>query len=711
MCSASLAISIGSIALLPFSVVSSELLQRYPDNYYLQWMSWSLINSLWNYVFALSNLSLFVLLPFSYFFIESQGFSKNKNGIMQRVYETLAVCALLIVVILCLADVVLTLISSSVSLISITSVNLPLIYSFVSFAGVMLLLLLTPIGFAKMFGIVGEMTMICLIIFITLYLLSYWIISLFKSKSDNDSLYSGDEDYFVYRISVWMCSASLAISIGSIALLPFSVVSSELLQRYPDNYYLQWMSWSLINSLWNYVFALSNLSLFVLLPFSYFFIESQGFSKNKNGIMQRVYETLAVCALLIVVILCLADVVLTLISSSVSLISITSVNLPLIYSFVSFAGVMLLLLLTPIGFAKMFGIVGEMTMNSISMPDQDDIVVNRLEKYCKERAEATNKYGKNNNIKINGFDGLSPFYSPASHGYSPLRFRSTRMSPNGIHGAGDCGDPYYLFSSSVYGHSPVSNVSLSSIGASGDWDMSFSEKRQEANGWSKQRDSNGWANGSTRSGVVASQFWTPLHQKSLRWCQQFTRIVKYPAIVISLLALTGISLLMVVINSLKLMFGFRSLPVYAQYMEVHTRHSLGIAGVIIESITIMYVMATSLTGLYSMPFVRALRPRRRRTSLTVIIINCSLILVLSSALPVLANTLGITSFDLLGAYSSLKWLSNFKLVLAYNVLFAAATIICVFSKITSPVRKQILRRLQQLRCRRAVDDEASVKIE
>ncbi|KAK6058520.1 hypothetical protein COOONC_03908, partial [Cooperia oncophora] len=123
---------------------------------------------------------------------------------------------------------------------------------------------------------------ICLIIFISLYLLSYWIISLFKSKSDNDSLYAGDEDYFVYRISVWMCSASLAVSIGSIALLPFSVVSAELLQRYPDNYYLQWMSWSLINSLWNYVFALSNLSLFVLLPFSYFFIESQGFSKNNN---------------------------------------------------------------------------------------------------------------------------------------------------------------------------------------------------------------------------------------------------------------------------------------------------------------------------------------------------------------------------------------------------------------------------------------------
>nr|CDJ85776.1 LMBR1 conserved region domain containing protein [Haemonchus contortus] len=414
---------------------------------------------------------------------------------------------------------------------------------------------------------------ICLIIFISLYLLSYWIISLFKSKSDNDSLYAGDEDYIVYRISVWMCSASLAVSIGSIALLPFSVVSSELLQRYPDNYYLQWMSWSLINSLWNYVFALSNLSLFVLLPFSYFFIESQGFSKNKNGIMQRVYETLAVCALLIVVILCLVDVVLTLVSSSVSLISITSVNLPLIYSFVSFAGVMLLLLSTPIGFAKMFGIVGEMTMNSISIPDQDDIIVDRLERYCEARKAG--KYGTNNNIHKTSFEAMSPFYSPASHGYSPVRLRSFRMTPIGFNTRSDCSEKCYLFSSSIYGFAPESNTSSASNGWSENTQISSEEPRSVSYGRA------------VRPQIVAGQILNPLHQKSLRFCKHFIRIVKYPAIVISLLALTGISLLMVVINSLKLVFGFRSLPAYAQYMEVHTRHSLGIVGVIIESITIM----------------------------------------------------------------------------------------------------------------------------
>uniref|UniRef100_A0A1I7XGH4 G_PROTEIN_RECEP_F1_2 domain-containing protein n=1 Tax=Heterorhabditis bacteriophora TaxID=37862 RepID=A0A1I7XGH4_HETBA len=277
--------------------------------------------------------------------------------------------------------------------------------------------------------------------------------------------------------------------------------------------------------------------------------------------MQRVYETLAVCALLIVVILCLLDVVLALLSSSVSLLSITSVNLPLIYSCVSFCGVGLLLVSTPIGFARMFSIVGEMAI-------------------------------------------------------------------------------------------------------------------------------------------------IPLRQKSLRWYHHVMLIIKYPIIIISLLMLTGLSLLMVIINSLSLMFGYRGLPAYAQYMEVQTRHTLGMPGAIAESITIFYferycgilvfyryVMATSLVGLYSMPFVRTLRPIPGKTSMTAIIINCSLVLVLSSALPVLANTLGITTFDLLGAYSSLEWLSNFRLVLAYNVLFAVATMFCLVSQITNPVRKQIIKRL------------------
>lgn len=43
---------------------------------------------------------------------------------------------------------------------------------------------------------------------------------------------------------------------------------------------------------------------------------------------------------------------------------------------------------------------------------------------------------------------------------------------------------------------------------------------------------------------------------------------------------------MVLINTLQLLFGFRALPVYAQYMEVNSRHTLGIFGAIVEVIII-----------------------------------------------------------------------------------------------------------------------------
>uniref|UniRef100_A0A915C8M9 Uncharacterized protein n=1 Tax=Parascaris univalens TaxID=6257 RepID=A0A915C8M9_PARUN len=157
-----------------------------------------------------------------------------------------------------------------------------------------------------------------------------------------------------YSFSLWMCTCSLAISIGAATLLPFSVIGSEILQAYPDSYYFQWLNWPLIHSLWNYVFALSNLSLFVLLPFAYFFIESQGFRGQGKGIMARVYETVAVCIMLIVVLICLADVVQSFLlfqqkSISLSLLSFTSVDLPFIYSCVSLIGVFTLLITTPIG--------------------------------------------------------------------------------------------------------------------------------------------------------------------------------------------------------------------------------------------------------------------------------------------------------------------------------------------------------------------------
>lgn len=58
---------------------------------------------------------------------------------------------------------------------------------------------------------------------------------------------------------------------------------------------------------------------------------------------------------------------------------------------------------------------------------------------------------------------------------------------------------------------------------------------------------------------------------------------------------------------------------------------------------------------------------------------------------------GISSFDLLGNYSRLEWLSNFYLVLGYNMVFAVATGVCLVTKFTFAIRQELYRRLATFR--------------
>ncbi|TKR77521.1 hypothetical protein L596_018477 [Steinernema carpocapsae] len=466
---------------------------------------------------------------------------------------------------------------------------------------------------------------ICLLLFIALYLISYAIIRYWKTRSDNDELYSGDEDYFVYRISLYMCTGSLAIALGAVTLLPFSILGSEVLQAYPTNYYLQWLNWSLIHSLWNYVFVLSNMSLFIFLPFAYFFIESQGMNHlwtqqscstrhvPERNIMSRVYETAIVCVFLAIILLCMADILYGLANPSINhrplpvsfFTNLSSVNVPLIYSFMSLFGTLALLITAPVGIARIFSVVSENVVRPPPVsnpPDASVLHAARLEKMT----VACRQLGVHEALRV---------------------MRSPPPVPKGT---------FYKTTTLL------------------------------------------------------------LPEKSLRGYQRMLESIKYPIIMLVLLALTSVSVLMVGINTVKLVFGYRALPAYVEQMEVHSRHTFGIFGACVEVVIILYIMAASLVGFYSIPFLSRLKPSKAKTSMTAVIGNCATVLILSSALPVLARTLGITTFDLLGAYGSLNWLSNFRLVWGYNVLFAIATILCLVNKFTAPVRKEFFRRLSGL---------------
>ena len=87
---------------------------------------------------------------------------------------------------------------------------------------------------------------IFLLLFILLYLVSFMLIEKFRRR-DSEDYFTGDEDEVkVYRISLWLCTFALAVSLGSALLLPVSIVSNEVLILYPNSYYVKWLNSSLI---------------------------------------------------------------------------------------------------------------------------------------------------------------------------------------------------------------------------------------------------------------------------------------------------------------------------------------------------------------------------------------------------------------------------------------------------------------------------------
>ena len=74
--------------------------------------------------------------------------------------------------------------------------------------------------------------------------------------------------------------------------------------------------------------------------------------------------------------------------------------------------------------------------------------------------------------------------------------------------------------------------------------------------------------------------------------------------------------------------------------------SFGVVGVAIEVVLIAFLFVCSLVGLYTIPGIRCIRPTAHETTLTQIILNCGLYVILSSALPLLAKILGKSNAQL-----------------------------------------------------------------
>ncbi|XP_029776834.1 limb region 1 protein homolog isoform X3 [Suricata suricatta] len=174
------------------------------------------------------------------------------------------------------------------------------------------------------------------------------------------------------------------------------------------------------------------------------------------------------------------------------------------------------------------------------------------------------------------------------------------------------------------------------------------------------------------------------------------RNLVYPAVMVLLLTETFISVLLVACNILCLLVDETAMPKGTRGPGIGNASlsAFGFVGAALEIILIFYLMVSSVVGFYSLRFFGNFIPKKDDTTMTKIIGNCVSILVLSSALPVMSRTLGITRFDLLGDFGRFNWLGNFYIVLSYNLLFAIVTTLCLVRKFTSAVREELFKALE-----------------
>ncbi|XP_059189963.1 limb region 1 homolog-like protein [Centropristis striata] len=216
-------------------------------------------------------------------------------------------------------------------------------------------------------------TIICVLLFTCLYIVSYLILTHFKKTAE--FVTEDIEDATVNKIALWLCTFTLSVAVCAVLLLPISILSNEVLLTFPHSYYMQWLNGSLIHGLWNLVFLFSNLSLVFLMPFAYFFTESEGFAGSRKGVMARVYEAVVLLLLLALLVLGIVWVASALLHDNIarkSLYDLWEYYLPYLYSGISLFGVLLLLLCTPFGLSRMFSVTGSLLVKPRLLEDVDD---------------------------------------------------------------------------------------------------------------------------------------------------------------------------------------------------------------------------------------------------------------------------------------------------------------------------------------------------
>lgn len=190
-------------------------------------------------------------------------------------------------------------------------------------------------------------------------------------------------------------------------------------------------------------------------------------------------------------------------------------------------------------------------------------------------------------------------------------------------------------------------------------------------------------------------------KRTASWLHSMAPWLLYPLAMALIIATTAFTGAIVLYNMLGLLFNRFSMGEHTGVrleepfvLGIASISKMGLLGAFVQMGLIIYIGVASFVGLYTLPVLERLRPTPGATPFFMIMLNCMVLLILSSALPLFTRTVGITNFDLFGNFGQIVWTRNYHLVLVYNGAFLVALAFCLCHSIVVRLSVEAFNRLR-----------------
>ncbi|CAJ0846207.1 17493_t:CDS:10 [Entrophospora sp. SA101] len=453
---------------------------------------------------------------------------------------------------------------------------------------------------------------------------------------DEDEIFGGIDELVI----IIMCAAGLAMAFAGFLLLPFTMIATALLhdEIHSENYYLSWLDSNLLVTLWNYTFMGCNFALFVLLPFAFFYNETD----QLKTFWVKAQET-ATIMLLVGVLMYIF------IYMSRLILGIENIDFWVILNLLTcMGGAWICLKATPIGYIQIFSCISELPLRpNYRNQLKDSLIENEMEtSVLLQHLENVERGWK------------SPVYAANLKSRSQALMTATSPSTSE---SNYNNDSLQCCSSSEQLYSTINN---GIINGSVDVDS----------GTDDHNIKNVLVN---NEGILNSL--KILENQRSRLQRDLSKSPLYRNIAFFILFVISHSIWFLLLGHILWSF-IKSLLVDDEQKELHKLESVfgkqtmsifGKFDTVSDIALIFYFTSATIIGVYSIQPFKRIRPRfgissnsHSRMGLQHIIANVTVLLVISSSWPALVRVLGLIRLDSAGPYEQFHKLNNTGQLLA-----------------------------------------------